>query len=130
MSPPNGIDLEDDPLMQHLLKRKKRLEELEEYNGLEALLKKKRAVREEAKRTPALRTSTDLDFDDDIEASDPAEKPTQQENAQSNVGEEDVTDRWARKSKRGRRRARSAMRRRALKAQQQQQEQPIVQGAR
>lgn len=58
MSPPNGIDLEDDPLMQHLLKRKKRLEELEEYNGHEALLKKKRAVREEAERTPALRAST------------------------------------------------------------------------
>lgn len=59
MSPQNGTDWEQDALMQHLLKRKRRLEELEEYNMPEALLKKRRAVKEVAERTPALNISTE-----------------------------------------------------------------------
>ncbi|KAK4500510.1 hypothetical protein PRZ48_008699 [Zasmidium cellare] len=128
MSPQNGIDLEEDELMQHLLKRKRRLEELEDHNKPEVLLLKKRAVREEAERRPALRTSNELDFDDDIEASANAE---QDEATQAKREEEEMAERWARKSKRGRRRARCAMRKRALKAQQDHpQEQPLVQAAR
>lgn len=59
MSPQNGTDWEQDALMQHLLKRKRRLEELEEYNMPEAMLKKRRAVKEVAQRTPSLTISTE-----------------------------------------------------------------------
>lgn len=59
MTPQNGTDWEQDAQMQHLLKRKRRLEELEEYNMEEAMLKKKRAVKEVAERTPALNISTE-----------------------------------------------------------------------
>lgn len=57
MCHPDGADWEEDERMQQLLKRKRRLEELEEYNMPAALVRKRRAVKEEARRTPAPSTS-------------------------------------------------------------------------
>lgn len=48
--------------MKYLLKRKRRLEELEEYNMPEAMLKKRRAVKEEAERTPVRRISSEHEY--------------------------------------------------------------------
>ena len=53
------VDWEDDERMLRLQERKRKLEEDEPYNMDEVMVKKRKAVVELAKRTPALKASTE-----------------------------------------------------------------------
>ncbi|KJX93807.1 hypothetical protein TI39_contig4251g00006 [Zymoseptoria brevis] len=61
------ISYEDDEEMLQLLEKKRKQEEAELFNAPETMARKRKAVREAAKFTLAPKSSTDLDFDDDVE---------------------------------------------------------------
>lgn len=61
MSPGGDIvDWEGDAHMKRMLEKKRKSEEAEEYNSRETMLKKRRAVKEQATQFPAPSSSTEL----------------------------------------------------------------------